>query len=51
MGGQTALNLALKCDDLGIWEKYGVKMIGVDIDAIKVTEDRDLFRARMEEIG
>ncbi|MBL7896600.1 MAG: carbamoyl-phosphate synthase large subunit [Bacteroidia bacterium] len=51
MGGQTALNLALKCDDMGIWKKYGVKMIGVDIDAIKVTEDRDLFRARMEEIG
>ena len=51
MGGQTALNLALKCDDLGIWEKYGVKMIGVDIDAIKVTEDRDLFRMRMNEIG
>ena len=51
MGGQTALNLALKCDDLGIWQKYGVKMIGVDIDAIKVTEDRDLFRMRMNEIG
>jgi carbamoyl-phosphate synthase large subunit len=50
MGGQTALNLALKCDDLGIWEKYGVKMIGVDINAIKVTEDRDLFRMRMNEI-
>jgi carbamoyl-phosphate synthase large subunit len=51
MGGQTALNLALKCDDMGIWKKYNVKMIGVDINAIKVTEDRDLFRARMEEIG
>lgn len=51
MGGQTALNLALKCDDLGIWKKYGVRMIGVDIHAIKVTEDRDLFRARMNEIG
>jgi carbamoyl-phosphate synthase large subunit len=51
MGGQTALNLALKCDELGIWKKYGVRMIGVDIDAIKVTEDRDLFRARMESIG
>ena len=50
MGGQTALNLALKCDDLGIWKKYNVKMIGVDIDAIKVTEDRDLFRMRMNEI-
>ncbi len=51
MGGQTALNLALKCHDLGIWKKYNVKMIGVDIDAIKVTEDRDLFRIRMNEIG
>ncbi len=51
MGGQTALNLALKCDDMGVWKKYGVKMIGVDIEAIKVTEDRDLFRIRMNEIG
>ncbi|MDI9339556.1 MAG: carbamoyl-phosphate synthase large subunit [Sediminibacterium sp.] len=51
MGGQTALNLAMKCDDMGIWKKYNVRMIGVDIDAIKVTEDRDLFRARMEEIN
>ena len=51
MGGQTALNLAIKCEDLGIWEKYGVRMIGVDTHAIKVTEDRDLFRAKMEEIG
>jgi carbamoyl-phosphate synthase large subunit len=51
MGGQTALNLALKCEDLGIWKKYKVRMIGVDIDAIKVTEDRDLFRIRMNEIG
>ncbi len=51
MGGQTALNLALKCEEMGIWTKYNVKMIGVDIEAIKVTEDRDLFRARMEEIG
>jgi carbamoyl-phosphate synthase large subunit len=51
MGGQTALNLALKCDELGIWKRYNVRMIGVDIDAIKVTEDRDLFRQRMESIG
>lgn len=51
MGGQTALNLAMKCEDLGIWKKYNVRMIGVDVDAIKVTEDRDLFRARMTEIG
>ncbi len=51
MGGQTALNLAMKCDEMGIWKKYNVRMIGVDIGAIEVTEDRDKFRARMEEIG
>ncbi|MFN5181672.1 MAG: carbamoyl-phosphate synthase large subunit [Bacteroidota bacterium] len=51
MGGQTALNLAMKCEEQGIWKKYGVKMIGVDVEAIKVTEDRDLFRERMESIG
>ena len=51
MGGQTALNLAMKCDEMGIWKKYGIRMIGVDIDAIEVTEDRDKFRARMESIG
>ncbi len=51
MGGQTALNLAMKCEDMGIWKKYNVRMIGVDVEAIKVTEDRDLFRIRMNEIG
>jgi carbamoyl-phosphate synthase large subunit len=51
MRGQTALNLAMKCDEMGIWKKYGVRMIGVDIQAIEVTEDRDKFRIRMEEIG
>ncbi|MCX7728215.1 MAG: carbamoyl-phosphate synthase large subunit, partial [Bacteroidia bacterium] len=51
MGGQTALNLAMKCEELGIWKKYGVRMIGVDVNAIKITEDRDLFRAKMEEIN
>ncbi|MFN6039475.1 MAG: carbamoyl-phosphate synthase large subunit, partial [Bacteroidota bacterium] len=51
MGGQTALNLAMKCEEQGIWKKFGVKMIGVDVEAIKVTEDRDLFRLRMESIG
>ncbi|MCC6691486.1 MAG: carbamoyl-phosphate synthase large subunit, partial [Bacteroidia bacterium] len=51
MGGQTALNLAMKCDEMGIWKKYGVRMIGVDIQAIEVTEDRDKFRNRMDEIG
>ena len=51
MGGQTALNLAIDCQDRGIWKKYGVKMIGVDINAIKVAEDRELFRQRMLELG
>src|SRR6201746_1300279 len=40
MGGQTALNLCKEGDDLGIWEKYKVEMIGVDIDAINTAEDR-----------
>ncbi len=51
MGGQTALNLAMKCEEMGVWKKYNVKMIGVDVEAIKVTEDRDLFRMRMNKIG
>ncbi len=51
MGGQTALNLAIKCDELGIWKDYNVRMIGVDIHAIDVTENREAFRKLMEEIG
>ena len=51
MGGQTALNLAFECEELGIWEKFGVKMIGVDTKAIEITEDRELFRQKMAEIG
>ncbi len=51
MGGQTALNLCIEADDKGIWEDYGVKIIGVDIDAIQITEDREQFRALMEKIG
>lgn len=51
MGGQTALNLCIKCQELGIWEEYGVKIIGVDIDAIEITENREAFRALMDEIG
>lgn len=50
-GGQTALNLAIDCDKAGIWEKYGVKIIGVDIDAIETTEDREKFRMKMHELG
>ncbi|MFN9582550.1 MAG: carbamoyl-phosphate synthase large subunit [Bacteroidota bacterium] len=51
MGGQTALNLCIECDELGIWEKYGVRMIGVDIDAIDTVENREKFRQKMIEIG
>ncbi len=51
MGGQTALNLAIECQKGGVWEKYGVKMIGVDVDAIHTTEDREKFRLRMLSIG
>ncbi len=51
MGGQTALNLCIDCDKAGIWKKYGVKIIGVDIDAINTTEDREKFRLRMLELG
>jgi carbamoyl-phosphate synthase large subunit len=50
MGGQTALNLAIDCDKAGIWEKYNVKMIGVDIAAIETTEDREAFRLKMKEL-
>jgi carbamoyl-phosphate synthase large subunit len=51
MGGQTALNLCKEADELGIWEKYGVKMIGVDIAAIETTENREEFRKLMGKIG
>lgn len=51
MGGQTALNLAMECDKAGVWKKFGVRMIGVDINAIETTEDREKFRLKMLEIG
>ncbi len=50
MGGQTALNLAIDCENAGLWKKYGVKMIGVDVKAIETTEDRELFRKKMIEL-
>ncbi len=50
MGGQTALNLAIECDKAGIWDKYGVRIIGVDINAIETTEDREKFRLKMNEL-
>ena len=51
MGGQTALNLCIEADDKGIWKDFNIKMIGVDISAIKVTEDREEFRVLMNKIG
>jgi carbamoyl-phosphate synthase large subunit len=51
MGGQTALNLCIEADDKGIWKDFDVKMIGVDINAINVTEDREQFRELMGKIG
>lgn len=51
MGGQTALNLCIKCDEMGIWEEHGVEIIGVDINAIEITENREAFRDLMTEIG
>jgi len=51
MGGQTALNLAKEADELGIWERYNTRLIGVDIKAIDKAEDRELFRQWMIRLG
>ena len=50
MGGQTALNLCKEADELGVWEKFGVRLIGVDIKAIDKAEDREKFRQWMIEM-
>ena len=51
VGGQTGLNLSVDLYEKGILDKFGVKLIGANINAIKVGEDRELFKAAMEEIG
>ncbi|KAH9314401.1 hypothetical protein KI387_023028 [Taxus chinensis] len=51
MGGQTALNLAVALAERGSLEKYGVELIGAKLEAIKKSEDRDLFKKAMEKIG
>jgi carbamoyl-phosphate synthase large subunit len=51
MGGQTALNLCLEADEKGIWEDFGVRLIGVDVNAINVTEDREQFKQLLVKIG
>ncbi len=50
MGGQTALNLCIEADEKGIWNDFDVEIIGVDIDAIQITEDREKFRDLMQKI-
>jgi len=51
MGGQTALNLCVEASERGVWEKFGVKVIGVDVAAIEKTENREAFRQLMVDIG
>jgi carbamoyl-phosphate synthase large subunit len=51
MGGQTALNLCIEADEKGIWQDFGIEIIGVDINAINITEDREKFRELMLKIG
>ncbi|MEL6922848.1 MAG: carbamoyl-phosphate synthase large subunit [Bacteroidota bacterium] len=51
MGGQTALNLAIEAGKQGVWEKYNVRLIGVDLDAIELAENREAFRQLMVKIG
>ncbi len=50
MGGQTALNLCIEANDKGIWEDFNVAIIGVDIDAIQITEDREKFKQLLRKI-
>jgi carbamoyl-phosphate synthase large subunit len=51
MGGQTALNLCIEADERGIWKDFEIEIIGVDIAAIHITEDRDQFKELMKKIG
>ncbi len=51
MGGQSALNLALECGEIGLWEKYNIRLIGVDLAAIELAENREAFRLHMIDIG
>ena len=50
MGGQTALNLCIEADEKGIWDDFDIEIIGVDIDAIQITEDREKFRLLLDKI-
>jgi carbamoyl-phosphate synthase large subunit len=50
MGGQTALNLCIEAQEKEIWSRHSVEIIGVDIDAIEITEDREKFRTLLNKI-
>ncbi len=51
MGGQTALNLCKEASEIGLWEKYNVRIIGVDLQVIETTENRDAFRKFCVDLG
>ncbi len=51
MGGQTALNLTIECGKIGLWEKYNTRLIGVDLAAIELAENREAFRQHMIDLG
>src|SRR5690606_24404399 len=51
MGGQTALKLCMEAYEMGLWDKYNIKVIGADFEAIKRTEDREMYRQWMLELG
>ncbi len=51
MGGQTALNLAIEAEKMGVWERFGVKMIGVDVNAIELAENREAFKQHVIQLG
>ena len=50
-GGQTGLNLGVKMEDMGVWDRYGVKVLGTSIQTLKTSEDRDLFAKALKEIN
>ena len=51
MGGQTGLNLCIDCDKEGLWDEFNIRTIGVDLEAVEITENRDRFRELMDQIG
>ncbi len=51
MGGQTGLNLCIDCEKEGLWDEFNIRTIGVDLEAVEITENRDRFRELMDQIG